>query len=287
MAYRQDEDLSFLAQADNADLDVLVKYITTTKNGRTRLTEELTRHPRYIANQPDHVKYWDLIAAEIQSFGANTFATLLRGGEGVLYKEVLTDVCKKLKVNFNKNSSVELIERNLLLKLLEDSLEKLTDEDLRNLVESLKLKTTSFSKQAIMAAIQFAIRQGGFASYKIALIVANAVAKTLIGRGLSLAADASLTKAISIFAGPIGWAVTAIWTAFDIAGPAYRVTIPCVIQIAYMRTKMLANLPEDEDQDVENVHVIIQCPSCTKKNRVQVDKLKQSKCGQCGSRLAE
>lgn len=92
-----------------------------------------------------------------------------------------------------------------------------------------------------MAAVQSAIKLGGFASYKVAVIVANAVARALLGRGLSFAANAALTRWIGVFAGPIGWAVTIAWTALDIAGPAYRVTIPAVIQIAYMRVK--ANTP--------------------------------------------
>ena len=35
--------------------------------------------------------------------------------------------------------------------------------------------------------------------------------------------------------GPVGWVLTALWTLLDIAGPAYRVTIPAVIQITYIR----------------------------------------------------
>lgn len=289
MAYRQDDDLIFLEHASNEDLDVLVKYITTGKNGDKRLTEELTTNPRYIANQPDHAKYWDLIAAEVQCFGANTFATMLRGGQGVLYKEVLTDVCKKLKVNFNAKSDVETIERNMLLKLLEDSLDKMSEEDMKEIVESLKLKTTGITKQAVMAALQIAIRQGGFMSYQIAVIVANAIAKAIIGRGLAFGVNASLTKAISVFAGPIGWAITAVWTAVDLAGPAYRVTIPAVIQVAYMRAKLQAEVSETEVQEEEDRSetVILQCPSCGSKNRVQLLKLKASKCGKCGTMLAE
>lgn len=60
-------------------------------------------------------------------------------------------------------------------------------------------------------------------------MLANAVAQTLLGRGLSLALNAGLAKYISVFAGPIGWLVTVLWTLVDVAGPAYRVTIPSVI----------------------------------------------------------
>lgn len=59
--------------------------------------------------------------------------------------------------------------------------------------------------------------------------------KTLTGKGLKLAANATLTRSMAILTGPIGWAVTGLWTLVDIAGTAYRVTIPAVIQIAYLR----------------------------------------------------
>jgi uncharacterized protein YaaW (UPF0174 family) len=79
-------------------------------------------------------------------------------------------------------------------------------------------------------------RAGGFRSYKLTLIVVNAVLKAIIGRGLTLAGNAALTRTAAILTGPIGWAITALWTAVDIAGAAYRVTIPAVIEIAYLRS---------------------------------------------------
>ena len=67
----------------------------------------------------------------------------------------------------------------------------------------------------------------------------NAVLKALIGRGLSLAGNAALTRTMAILTGPIGWVITGLWTAIDIAGAEYRVTIPAVIQVAALRQKHL------------------------------------------------
>jgi uncharacterized protein YaaW (UPF0174 family) len=61
------------------------------KDGDTRITEELTTNDRFKTHSPDHRRYLELIAAEIQFFGENSFATMLKGGKGVLYREVLTD----------------------------------------------------------------------------------------------------------------------------------------------------------------------------------------------------
>ncbi|WP_317658485.1 DUF3944 domain-containing protein [Pseudomonas sp. KU43P] len=240
MAYREDSDLAFLGRMESSDLNDLVYCLTHDKDGSVRFTEELTVNDRYKAHHPDHHEYWDLIAAEIQCFGANTFATIFRGGKGVEYKEVLTDVCDKLKVNYNKDASVEKIESCLLMKILSDALEKMTPEELRELATATGMKNTSgLTAEAMTGIFQAVFRAGGFSSYKLTLIIVNAVLKQLIGRGLSLAANAALARTMAVLTGPIGWAITGLWTAVDIAGSAYRVTIPAVIQVAALRQKHL------------------------------------------------
>ncbi len=123
-----------------------------------------------------------------------------------------------------------------------------------------------------MAALQLAIRQGGFVSYQIAVIVANSVSKMILGRGLSLFMNATLTKYISIFAGPIGWVITGLWTAIDLAGPAYRVTIPATIYIASLRQSKLK----------ENLFTTFTCPNCN--NSFSNDGL-ATKCPYCGTNI--
>ena len=241
MAYRFDEDLEFLRSMQNTDLDTLVE-ILIGKEGSGNLTEELTSNPLYKKFYPDHTKYIEEIMGEIQCFGSNTFATMFRGGKGVLYKEILCDVCDKVKVNYNKNSSVERIEGELFAKILEKAIEQMDSKELEQIAKEINKSANissamGFGKQAALAAMQGAIKAGGFASYQLALIVANAVAKQVIGRGLTFAANAGLTRALSIFAGPIGWIVTGLWTGVDLAGPAYRITMPAVIEVAYLRLR--------------------------------------------------
>ncbi len=233
-----DSDLTFLQDANNKDLHILIDYLVKDRKGSFRLTESLSQTREFKKYYSHNLRAMvPQIQQELRLYGSNTFATLYRGGVPVNYKEILVDVAKKMKVNFNKFSSVETIEAHLLQKILLDSLDKISEKDLKQIADEIGVRVASFGKEALIAGIQIAIKNGGFAPYKIAVIVANAVAKALLGRGLSLAANAALTRWISIFAGPIGWLATAIWTAIDVAGPAYRVTIPAVIQVAYMRLK--------------------------------------------------
>ena len=263
MAYRQDPDLEFLADVPSADLDALVRILT--KDGK-RLTEELTTHERYKESSPDHHKYWDLIAAEIQCFGANTFRTLGRRGKGVLYRKVLTDVCDKMKVNYHRSASVETIELNLLMKVLTDSMKEMSPEELEAVCDDLGLRPKFYTSEAAMFALQAAIKHGGFTPYKIALIAVNAVLKALLGRGLSLAANAALVRLMSAFAGPIGWTLSTAWLLVDIAGPAYRVTVPAVIMVAYLRAKR--SMEEEKRRKKEKKRL--------KKRRKKLEKRKRS-----------
>ena len=117
-------------------------------------------------------------------------------------------------------------------------------EELKALLKEVGRPNFTGTKESMIAALQIAIKMGGFKAYQIAVVVANAVAKFMFGRGLSIAGNAALTRALSIFAGPVGWIITGILTAIDIAGPAYRVTIPACIQVAYMRIASQQLLPE-------------------------------------------
>ncbi|MCQ2928352.1 YaaW family protein [Helicobacter pylori] len=177
----------------------------------------------------------------MQHYGANSFASALRG-TGVLYREILCEVCNKLKVNYNKKSDTTLIEENMLSSILQKSLEKMSDEEIRELCDGLGVKNTNkLGKQALIAPVLTLFRMGGFKSLSIiALIVANAVIKAIFQRGLSLGANAALTRGLSILTGPVGWIITGVWTAIGIAGPAYRVTIPACILVTTLRLKLKA-----------------------------------------------
>ena len=246
MAYKLDKELEFLQYMDDKSLDSLVETLIRDKDGELRLTESITSNDLYKKFSPQHSKYWELIAGELQSFGGNSFVNAFRGG-GVQYKEILCEVCDKMGVNYNKNSNVINIEQNLFMKILEDSMKDMSAEELKSIVEELNLKTQTYTSQAVMAALQVAIKQSGIFAYKMSLIIVNAVLKALFGRGLSFVGNQLMLRSISAFAGPIGWVITAAWTAFDVAGPAFRVTIPAVIQVAFLRQQYInKNIIEEE-----------------------------------------
>lgn len=185
---------------------------------------------------PDQVRR--MISEEIRRFGGNTLMNFFRGGRGVSYKEVLCDVAAHTDAHYSRSNSCSEIEQAILLRFLEKSLKSMSQSDVEKILRELNVDSVAgIPGPAAIAALQVAIRSSGFAAYKLAAIIAQSTAKALLGRGLAFTTTAPLMRGISVFAGPIGWAITGIWTAFDLASPAYRVTVPCIVQIAYIRQK--------------------------------------------------
>lgn len=178
------------------------------------------------------------IARTIRKLGSNDFATLFRVGEGVQYSEVVFDVGNKLKANVLERNSVEKNESIILLKMFEDALERMTEEEKRAIFRSIGLNERELPTGPITTAVLQGLlcQYGGFYIYQISVIVANMFSKALLGVGLSFATNAAITRTVGTLLGPIGWIATGLWLAIDLAGPAYRKTVPAVIHIALLRS---------------------------------------------------
>ncbi len=50
----------------------------------------------------------------------------------------------------------------------------------------------------------------------------------------------ALKKTLGILAGPIGWVITGALVSVNLAGPAYRVTVPACVLVATLRKKLKA-----------------------------------------------
>ena len=69
----------------------------------------------------------------------------------------MIDVCDKLKVNFNKDSSIETIETNLLMKILTDAIEKCLPEELKELASTTGMTSLATPTKEVMIGIFQAI----------------------------------------------------------------------------------------------------------------------------------
>ncbi len=230
-----------LERASNDELEILHAVIM-----RKSITETLSIHDGYRRHYPDHAKYVDLMAKEIREFGGNTFANFARGS-GPSYHDIVCDVAAALKVPFNKARPVEDIEAAILTTVCEKAFESMTPEERLELLSKIGKPNMSSVKGGSVMALQTILRAGGFKSYQLMLIVANALVKAAIGRGLPVVVNWLAAKGLSIAIGPIGWTASVLTTLNQLAGPSHRVTVPSVIHVAGLRLQ-------------QNLR---QCPDCS------------------------
>lgn len=235
-----DKDLQFLYNCSNDRLKSLVDAIIyDSKDGKLRYTEGLSTTKTFKENYPNNIKAMlPEVIDELQRFGGNTIRNIFRG-HGVSYREILENVCKKQKVNFNKGLSTELLERYLLQTILLTSVDKMTEEDVEHLSDS-----KTMTKEMLMNNIGVFHVGDPLIIKMVTTAVLNIASKQgfkMLGLWVGRFAG---SRVFGILTGPIGWSITAAWTAYDIAGPAYRVIIPATIMIAYLR--MISSTTDEE-----------------------------------------
>lgn len=239
---RTDTDLQFLQYCNNEELRSVCDILTHDEKGEIRISEQLTNKDSYLANYPDNCQeMWKDIAKELQLYGGNTFANILfRKGFGPTYESIVFDVCKQLHVDVNEHDTAEQMERCLLENVTERMLDELSPDQLRDIMRKLDVKKKTYTKQTVIAALLTTRAINRRLFIWVFEYIVKMVGDMLVGRGVMYALSGILSRTVGVFFGPIGWILLGGWTAWDIAGPAYRVTIPAVLQISYLRMKHTA-----------------------------------------------
>lgn len=248
MGYREDADLQILEECSNEELGILVELLQK----EAKASEELSYSPEYRSYYPNHKRYWKRIAQEIQLFGGNSIVNMMRG-TGVLYKEICHDVASKLQISNKAEDTVETLELEILLRLFEDAIIKMSEEERLQFIETLHVPAELLSEDIALGvvALRAAVQTGGFASYQLSSVVAGAIGRQLLGHGVVLVSSVAFTRAIGTLAGPIGWVLSGAWVMLDVASPAYRITIPSVVFIASFRQRVIMQkmLKEKENKN--------------------------------------
>ncbi|WP_175718018.1 hypothetical protein [Burkholderia anthina] len=170
-------------------------------------SSSLTSDAQYKRSPSHPSRYSVAIGDEIRAFGGNTVKNQLRGG-GPEYEEVVVDVCKRLGVPYKDNSIVE--NENALLHLL--------------FAQNWNTLDAAGRKRAIAQARTVAASE----ATNVKNIVKENVKRSLAGSVLAL----NPLSAVAAL-GPMA-----------VTEPAYRITAPCVLHVAYLRRKTLEAIIE-------------------------------------------
>lgn len=220
--------VQLLLNADKGDIDLLIDYITNTgkfgfsmSDSVKTVLQDAKRH-----NVPDE-ETLRLLVRELQHFGGNSFVNLFRRN-GVGYNEIVDDVASHLKIKAPISITIEEKEALIIDCVFTSSWKKMSDDERVQILRDMGISpSVSMDKLSRM----------DMPVWQRAALVANGLAQTTAGKALPLIAGLGIGRVLGVLTGPVGLAITGLYTAYDISNPAFRVTLPCVVQIAWIRLK--------------------------------------------------
>lgn len=224
-----DETLvALLLNADKNDIDLLIDYITPDGKFNFSQSDRVKKALRDGKNsEAVDEETLRLLIRELQHFGGNTVMNLFRRN-GVSYSEIVDDVASHLKIKVAKNAPVKEKESLIIDAVFASSWSKMSDDDRRQLLRDMGINTSiSLDK---LSRMELPLLQR-------AAMVASGLAQIATGKALPLIAGLGIGRVLGVLTGPVGLALTGLYTAYDISNPAFRITLPCVVQIAWIRLK--------------------------------------------------
>jgi uncharacterized protein YaaW (UPF0174 family) len=183
------------------------------------------------------------LVEEIRLDGANSIASMFRGRRGVDYDVVVRDVARKLKLRPGNEDAEALLERQVLDAVMERYLQKASDEERAIIEDELREALRGAKRDA--SELGKILRRGAWAAGSLGALV-NAVGEQAVAAvvkrivlataGRAAAGQAARQAAmVASYAIPLLNVVMVGWVLADIAGPAFRKTVPTVVEIALLR----------------------------------------------------
>lgn len=230
--YLNDSDLDFLQHCSEEQLANFARLLTHNEKGKTRLSSVLMRNELFksMEGHPEqHRRNWQLIAGELQHFGDDSIANKLRG-HGKLYRAILLDVSKRLKLKADKEMSTFEIEQQLLEQFLRNTWKKMDEEHKQEFLHAVDARVNELEELLPLLMKDKLLAKGvsHLLSSQLTRILRTHAAMSVLGHGLLRGAG---------LGGPVGAALNGVKA---VSGSAYRVTIPAVLQIACLRRMVSA-----------------------------------------------
>lgn len=235
-----------LRRADHTDLAALVAFITDGGAGRLTLPAVVRE---VLLKAKDEQVFLDgelrLLVRELQLFGGNSLRNVARGG-GVSYRQIAADVLSHISGEVAaEDEPTQQIELRVLAAIVSRLWSEADASGKRAIAETLDIPAKEVTPD--LDRVLEVVRQGGIAAIDAALLadgfeklslrrVVDSVSKQVASAARK--PPVGLLAAVAARALPItAAAATAGWGAQQLAGEAYRITLPCVVRIASIRQK--------------------------------------------------
>ena len=224
------------------------EYLSKVLDSYLSFTNDSRRKELLSQNSDDEAKseLVTLIDKQIRYYGSSDVAYFKRAiaggsGGGVSASEVIEDVCLKLKIPVKHGGSDEARLERLVNAVVEKELLSKSPEELAMAFAKIgvgnadtNLIMEHLKKSGKAAVLPVLVK---FLGPRVTLGIIETIIVSLIARIIGREAAKQLVRELAKrnpwlnALGPIMWAVSGSWLAFDLQGPAYRKTVPICLYL--------------------------------------------------------
>ena len=233
-----------LAKCEYADFE----YLSGVLDSYVSLTDDSGRKELLDKSRSSAAAKSELISVidkQIRYYGSSDIAyaarSIFSSDGGISALELIEDVCEKLKINIKQGGSVEGRLERLVSAVVEKELLSKSPDELAEAFKKIgvgdadtKLIKEHMIKNGKAAVLPIIFEVLG---PKIALGIIETIIVSLIAQIIGREAAKVLVKEVMKrnpwlnALGPVMWALSSAWLAFDLQGPAYRKTIPICLYL--------------------------------------------------------
>lgn len=217
--------------------EVLDSYVAFTNDSKRK--KLLAQYPQ------SKNELIDLVDKQIRYYGSSDIAYLFRSifskDAGVPADEIVSDVADKMKVKIKMGASLERSLEILTTSIVEKELHDKKPEELKEYFRKIGIGDAE-SKQILefmqnnakVAVLPLLLEVLG---PKITFSIIQSIVVTIIAQFIGRKAAEQLIKEIVKrnpwlnALGPVVWALSGSWLAFDLQGEAYRKTVPICLYL--------------------------------------------------------
>ena len=160
---------------------------------------------------------------------------------GPSYSKIVCQVAEKLEIE-HFGVKLEDIEIEIARKVFQTAWEKMTPEQRLELEDKLQEVTQEFDKggellgSASIFAALIAAKLSGFGVYLLASTALGTLT-SIIGVTLPFAVYTTMSTAIGVILGPVGWIGAGLFAIWCLTGANYEKLIPAILYVSALRAK--------------------------------------------------
>lgn len=183
------------------------------------------------------------IFLNLQSYAGSNIKKL---GNSLTYKGIVCKVAGKLKIDYLPDQTSQEIEIKINQKIFETMWNKMSDEEKNEMKAKLEEMAKKYDKSGVMSssALVGALIAGNLSGFGVYLLASTSLGALtgVLGVTLPFAVYTTISSAISVILGPVGWIGTGLFVIWKLTGPNYKKLIPAIVYISNLRSKQELNL---------------------------------------------